>query len=89
MTYKFGRFPLRTFLSTIYKRKTNGLGINLEIINKTIQKVKNCKKIQKFFSMFLCLAPRKFEGKCKGKKIQRKSRRKEKIKENKKQIKNR
>ena len=27
---------------------------------------------------------RKFEGKCKGKKIQRKSRRKEKVKENKK-----
>ena len=32
----------------------------------------------------LCLVPRKFEGKCKGKKIQRKSKRKEKVKENKK-----
>ena len=32
----------------------------------------------------LCLVPRKFEGKCKGKKIQRKSRGKEKVKENKK-----
>ena len=89
MTYKFRRFPLRTFQSTIYKRKTNGLGINLEIINKTIQKVKNFKRIRKFFSMFLCLVPRKFEGKCKGKKIKRKSRRKEKVKENKKQIKKR
>ena len=32
----------------------------------------------------LCLVPRKFEGKCKGNKIQRKSRGKEKVKENKK-----
>ena len=37
----------------------------------------------------LCLVPRKFEGKYKGKKIQRKSRRKEKVQENKKLIKNR
>ena len=37
-----------------------------------------------FQSFRLCLVPRKFEGKCKGKKIQRKSRRKEKVKENKK-----
>ena len=29
----------------------------------------------------LCLVPRKFEGKCKGRKIQKKSRRKEKVKE--------
>ena len=35
-------------------------------------------------SFRLCLVPRKFEGKCKRKKIQRKSRRKEKVKENKK-----
>ena len=37
-----------------------------------------------FQSFRLCLVPRKFEGKCKGKKIQRKSRKKEKVKENKK-----
>ena len=35
-------------------------------------------------SLRLCLVPIKFEGKCKGKKIQRKSRRTEKVKENKK-----
>ena len=32
----------------------------------------------------LCLVPGKFEGKCKGKKIEGKSKRKEKVKENKK-----
>ena len=37
-----------------------------------------------FQSFRLCLVSRKFEGKCKGKKIQRKNRRKEKVKENKK-----
>ena len=37
-----------------------------------------------FQSFTLCLVSRKFEGKCKGKKIQRKNRRKEKVKENKK-----
>ena len=35
----------------------------------------------------LCLVLIKFEGKCKGKKIQKKNRRKEKVKENKKLIK--
>ena len=35
----------------------------------------------------LCLVIRKFEGKCKERKIQRKNRRKEKVKENKKWIK--
>ena len=34
-------------------------------------------------SFRLCLVPRKFEGKYKGKKIQKKNRRKEKVKENK------
>ena len=34
--------------------------------------------------LMLCLVPKKFEGKCKGKKIQRKGGRKEKMKENKK-----
>ena len=35
-------------------------------------------------SLRLCLILRKFEGKCKGKKIQKKNRKKEKVKENKK-----
>ena len=39
---------------------------------------------EQFFSLRLCLVLRKFEGKCKGKKIQRKNKRKEKVKENKK-----
>ena len=34
----------------------------------------------------LCLIPKKFEGKCEGKKIKRKNVRKEKIEENKKNI---
>ena len=35
----------------------------------------------------LCLVPRKFEGKCKGKKIQTKSRMKEKVNKKKKRLK--
>ena len=35
-------------------------------------------------SLRLCLVPRKFERKCKGKKIQKKNKGKEKVKENKK-----
>ena len=40
-----------------------------------------------WITLRLCLVLKKFEGKCKGKKIQRKNRRKEKVKENKKWIK--